>query len=101
MLDVTISGVVFELTPSGRAPIEGATLHCGACGVETHAWAYTNSQGRYEFIGVWLDGSPATSISIEQRRVWRPSRTSNTTAAAPIWSWLASRDDRRRHPIRH
>ena len=66
MLDVTLSGVVFELTPSGRAPIEGVTLHCGACGAETHAWAYTNSKGHYEFIGVWLDGSPATDISVEK-----------------------------------
>jgi hypothetical protein len=66
MLDVTLSGMVFELTPSGRAPIEGVTLHCGACGAETHAWAYTNSEGLYEFIGVWPDGggSPKTSISV-------------------------------------
>jgi len=62
MLDVTLSGVVFEPTPTGRAPIEGVTLHCGACGAETHAWAYTDSEGRYEFIGVWLDGVPTTSI---------------------------------------
>ena len=62
MLDVTISGMVFELTPSGRAPIEGVILHCGACGAETHAWAYTNSEGLYEFIGAWLEGFPATTV---------------------------------------
>jgi hypothetical protein len=66
MLDVTLSGVVFELTPSGRAPIEGATLHCGACGAETHAWAYTDSNGFYEFIGVWPDGLPVTVIWVDK-----------------------------------
>ena len=66
MLDVTISGMVFELTPSGRAPIEGVTLHCGACGAETHAWAYTDSKGFYEFIGVWPDGFPATVIWVDK-----------------------------------
>ena len=66
MLDVKLSGVVFELTPSGRAPIEGATLHCGACGAETHAWAYTDSKGFYEFIGVWPDGFPVTVIWVDK-----------------------------------
>ncbi len=66
MLDVTISGMVFELTPSGRAPIEGVILHCGACGAETHAWAYTDSKGFYEFIGVWPDGFPKTTIWVEK-----------------------------------
>ena len=72
MLDVTISGMVFELTPSGRAPIEGVILHCGACGAETHAWAYTDSEGVYEFVGVWPDGCPQPSL-VEKARVWRPS----------------------------
>ena len=62
MLDVTLSGVVFELTPSGRAPIAGVTLYCGTCGAETHAWAKTNSEGFYEFVGVWPEGFPTTSI---------------------------------------
>ena len=66
MLDVTLSGMVFELTPSGRAPIEGVTLHCGACGAETHAWAYTDSKGFYEFIGVWPDGFPVTAIWVDK-----------------------------------
>jgi hypothetical protein len=66
MLDVTISGMVFELTPSGRAPIEGVTLHCGACGAETHAWAHTDSKGFYEFIGVWPDGFPTTVIWVDK-----------------------------------
>ena len=66
MLDVTLSGMVFELTPSGRGPIEGVILHCGTCGAETHAWAYTNSEGLYEFIGVWLDGFPVTTIWVEK-----------------------------------
>jgi predicted small lipoprotein YifL len=55
MPDVTLSGVVYEETPSGRAPIEGVWVYCEACGAETHSGAYTDSNGFYSFTGVWTD----------------------------------------------
>jgi hypothetical protein len=53
--DVTLSGVVFEETLNGRAPIEAAAVYCEPCGAETHTWAYTDSNGLYRFNGVWTD----------------------------------------------
>ena len=55
--DVTLSGVVFEETPTGRAPIEDVSVYCEPCGAETHTWASTNSNGFYNFTGVWTDSS--------------------------------------------
>jgi hypothetical protein len=53
--DVTLSGVAFEETPTGRAPIEGVRVYCEPCGAETHSDAYTDSNGFYSFTGVWID----------------------------------------------
>ena len=53
--NVTLSGVVFEETASGRVPIEGVDVYCEPCGAETHTWASTDSKGFYLFTGVWTD----------------------------------------------
>ena len=58
LLDVTLSGTVYEMTPTGRVPIEGAVLYRELCSAETHAWVYTDSTGLYRFTGVWFDGRP-------------------------------------------
>ena len=39
MAEVTLSGVVYELTPAGMVPIEGAAVYCEPCGAETHSWS--------------------------------------------------------------
>ena len=58
MSEVTLSGVVYEMTPAGMVPIEGVAVYCEPCGAETHTWAYTDANGFYSFFGVWLDGYP-------------------------------------------
>ena len=63
LLEITLSGTVYEMTPTGRVPIEGVTLYCELCGADTHTWAYTDSTGVYRFTGVWVDGRP-TSVHI-------------------------------------
>jgi len=55
MPNVTLSGVAFEETPTGRAPIEGVWVYCEPCGAETHSGVYTDSKGFYSFTGVWTD----------------------------------------------
>ena len=46
----TLSGVVFELTPTGRAPIEGVQVYCDSCGSpDGHTFAYTDTNGFYSF----------------------------------------------------
>jgi hypothetical protein len=58
MVEVTLSGVVYEVTPTGMVPLEGVDVYCEPCGAETHTWAYTDSNGFYSFFGVWLDAVP-------------------------------------------
>ena len=44
----TLSGVVFEVTSAGNAPVENVEVYCDACG-GGHAWAYTDGDGAYSF----------------------------------------------------
>jgi hypothetical protein len=57
--NVTLSGVVFEITQGAEVPIEGVDIYCEACGEQTHTWASTDKKGFYSFKGVW-----GTSVSI-------------------------------------
>jgi len=57
--NVTLSGLVFEITRGAEVPIEGVGVYCEACGEETHTWASTDKKGFYSFKGVW-----GTSVSI-------------------------------------
>lgn len=61
---VTLSGVVFEVTVAGPAPIEGAWVYCELCGEETHSWSRTDQGGAYRFSGVWGLGGVPTSVWI-------------------------------------
>jgi hypothetical protein len=54
-LNVTLSGVVFEESSNGRAPIPHASVYCEPCGAETHTFATTDENGFYSFTGVWTD----------------------------------------------
>jgi hypothetical protein len=62
--DVTLSGVVFEMTPAGPVPIEGASVYCELCGEETHSWSLTDSNGFYRFTGAWALGGIPTAAWI-------------------------------------
>ena len=61
---VTLSGVVFEVTPAGRVPVEGAWVYCELCGEQTHSWSLTDAHGVYRFSGVWALGGVPTSVWI-------------------------------------
>ena len=66
--DVTLSGWVFEETPTGRAPIDLVEIYCDVCTPATHGYALTDSKGFYSFRGVWLahTGLPV-SISLGKK----------------------------------
>ena len=64
--DYTLSGVVFEMTPTGRMPIEGVDVYCEPCGAETHTWSTTDSNGFYSFAGVWNAGVFPTPIFVSK-----------------------------------
>ena len=64
--DYTLSGVVFEMTPTGRMPIEGVEIYCEPCGAETHTWATTDANGFYSFAGVWNAGVAPISVFVSK-----------------------------------
>lgn len=82
MAEVTLSGVVYELTAAGIAPIAGAAVYCEPCGAETHSWSLTDSNGFYSFFGVWLDAVP-TRISVGKEGFVDPPQLPKTTPPNP------------------
>jgi hypothetical protein len=97
--NVTLSGMVFEETLNGRAPIEHASVYCEPCGVETHTWAYTDSNGFYTFTGVWTDPSHfPTRILITKEGYADPVGLPKTTPpnpAGPGWREVVVNGDTR------
>ena len=82
MSEVTLSGLVYEVTPAGVIPIEGVAVYCEPCGVETHTWVYTDSNGFYSFFGVWLDGVP-TRLNVGKNGFVDPPGLPQTTWPNP------------------
>lgn len=67
----SLSGVVYEMTPTGQVPIPGAVVYCERCGEITHTWATADANGFYRFPGdlatgggVWLSPGQPTSIIV-------------------------------------
>ena len=67
----SLSGVVYESTPTGRVPIPGAVVYCEDCGEITHTWAVANADGVYRFPGdpatgggIWLSPGRPTPIMV-------------------------------------
>ena len=68
---VSLSGVVYEMTPTGRVPIAGATVYCEPCGEDTHTFASADEKGFYHFSGdlsrgggVWVADGVPTPIAV-------------------------------------
>jgi hypothetical protein len=68
---VSLSGVVYELTPTGRVPIAGAIVYCEPCGEATHTFAYADENGFYHFSGdlakgggVWVVAGVPTPVAV-------------------------------------
>lgn len=68
---VSLSGVVYELTPTGRTPIAGAVVYCELCTEGTHAFATADDNGFYHFSGdlangggVWVSPGVPTPIAV-------------------------------------
>jgi hypothetical protein len=68
---VSLSGVVYELTATGRTPIAGAIVYCEPCGKETHTFATADDNGFYHFSGdlaggggVWVVPGVSTPIAV-------------------------------------
>ena len=71
LIGVTLYGVVYEVTATGRSPIADVTVYCDPCGEYGHAWARTDENGYYSFNGdlasgggIWVSGSSSISLSV-------------------------------------
>jgi hypothetical protein len=71
LMGVSLSGVVYELTPTGRTPIAGAIVYCEPCGEGTHTFANADDNGFYHFSGdlatgggVWVAAGFPTGIIV-------------------------------------
>ena len=82
--DSTISGQVFDLTTTGRTPIEGVAVYCELCGKSTHSWAFTDSNGFYRFTGVWNAGKFPTSLAVEKTGYVDPPGLPAVTPPNPV-----------------
>jgi len=61
-----LSGLVFEMTASGRRAVEGVELYCDSCGSPVgHTFTASDARGRYQFewsmdgrhpLQLWSDG---------------------------------------------
>ena len=69
---VSLTGLVYEITPTGPVGIAGASVYCEACGLMTHTWATADSNGFYNFSGdlargggVWLAPGFLTAVAVQ------------------------------------
>ena len=68
---VSLSGVVYELTPTGRRPIPKAYVYCELCSEQTHMFVLADEGGFYQFSGdvangggMWLTPGVPTDIFV-------------------------------------
>ena len=86
---VSLSGVVYELTPEGRVPIPGIRVYCELCGTETHTFATANANGSYMFSGdlasgggVWLSNG-RIPVFVENKGYRDPAGFPPTSGVCP------------------
>lgn len=77
---VSLSGTVYESTPTGPMPIAGASVYCELCGETTHTFATTDANGFYSFPsdlanggGIWLSAGASTPVLVRADGYYDPS----------------------------
>jgi hypothetical protein len=77
---VSLSGTVYESTPTGPMPIAGAWVYCELCGEATHTAATADTNGFYSFPGdlangggVWLSAGVSTPVLVWADGYYDPS----------------------------
>ena len=100
---VSLSGVVYELTPTGRSPIAGAIVYCEPCGAETHTFATADDNGFYHFSGdvatgggVWVAPGVPTPLAVGYyNEDYEDPPGIPTTARGPGWRHVLMDGDTR------
>jgi hypothetical protein len=78
MKSYVLSGVVFEITASGRRVVEGVELYCDSCGSPVgHTFTNSDARGRYQF-GWSLDGSHILQVWKEGYVLAHPAGSYNS-----------------------
>ena len=73
----TLSGVVYEVAPTGRVPVQNVEVYCDSCGSEVgHTFAYTDAEGAYKFEWTY-DGTHRLLVTKAGYRVLNPTVMSN------------------------
>ena len=107
--EVTLSGVVYEMTPTGMVPIEGVDVYCEPCGEETQ---HVGVHGFKRVLQLRRCGSARARtpwVNAGTTLIWvgkdgfadPPGHTTSYSAepsTGPGWREVT---DRRRHAIRH
>ena len=70
-----LSGVIFEITGSGKAPIEDVEVYCDSCGSPVgHTFVYTGADGSYSL--AWaVNGVHPLFVTKPGYEIWDPSGT--------------------------
>jgi hypothetical protein len=73
LLEVSLSGLVFEVTADGPVPVAGAEVYCDPCGERGHTSTTTDADGAYQFRGniaqgggVWVDATRAVRLWVNK-----------------------------------
>jgi hypothetical protein len=89
-LAVTLSGLVFEMTPTGQQPIAGVEVYCDSCGESGHTAVMSDANGFYRFNGditsgggVWVETGITTPLIVAKDGYKDP-------AGLPPRTWPAS-----------
>ena len=87
---VSLSGVVYELTPTGRKPIARALVYCELCGKETHTFATADDNGAYHFSGNLATGGRTRTGGLNPVRLSGP-RSPNWKRLSNYAEWVLPR----------
>src|SRR5262245_19307501 len=49
LVNASVSGVVYEITPTGQVPLSDVSVYCDACGEVGHTERITDKRGFYSF----------------------------------------------------
>jgi hypothetical protein len=89
LVDGSIAGLVFEITPEGPRPVTDVELYCDACGKDGHSYAYSDADGRYAFTGgVWITpGGRPTLLRVHKGGYGDPESTPRSANTPSGTGW--------------